>query len=159
MQNDFGMFIFYCTELRTTIFPETLALLMYQILWTSLVSKPPPSLLAIQMTKLLAWVDKIQQHNSGPSYPYLYDSAAFGHLTDCLVTHTFKFSPLIHVDLFPQYMHCKKGFVIFTIVFLTRTATVDMVLWDDTRIVPCDSQLWAIQCRNNWICYKGWEFT
>jgi len=29
-----------------------------------------------------------------------------------------------------------------TIVFLTRIATVDMVLWDDTslRIVPCDSQ-------------------
>jgi len=26
-----------------------------------------------------------------------------------------------------------------TIVFLTRIATVDMVLWDDTRIVPCDS--------------------
>jgi len=31
-----------------------------------------------------------------------------------------------------------------TIVFLTRIATVDMVLWDDTRIVPRDSQLWAI---------------
>ena len=28
-----------------------------------------------------------------------------------------------------------------TIVFLTRVETVDMVLWDDTRIVPCDSQL------------------
>jgi len=43
-----------------------------------------------------------------------------------------------------------------TIVFLTRIATVDMVLWDDTRIVPCDSQLWAIRCtrssyRNNWM--------
>ena len=25
-------------------------------------------------------------------------------------------------------------------------------LWDDTRIVPCDSQLRAV-----WICYKGWE--
>jgi len=25
--------------------------------------------------------------------------------------------------------------------------TVDMVLWDDTRIVPCDSQLWALQCK------------
>ena len=30
------------------------------------------------------------------------------------------------------------------IVLLTRIATVDMALWDDTRIVPCDSQLWAI---------------
>jgi len=43
-----------------------------------------------------------------------------------------------------------------TIVFLTRTATVDMSLLDDTRIVPCDSQLWAIPCtwssyRNNWM--------
>jgi len=43
-----------------------------------------------------------------------------------------------------------------TVVFLTRIATVDMVLWDDTRIVPCDSQLWAIKCtwssyRNNWM--------
>jgi len=28
---------------------------------------------------------------------------------------------------------CKKGFVILTIAFLTRIATVDMVLWDDTR--------------------------
>ena len=32
-------------------------------------------------------------------------------------------------------LHCKKGLVILTIVFLTRIATVDMVLWDDTRIV------------------------
>jgi len=49
------------------------------------------------------------------------------------------------------YIHSKKRFVILTIVFLTR---IDMVLWDDTRIVPCDSQL--IQCtwssyRNNWM--------
>jgi len=57
----------------------------------------------------------------------------------------------------------QKGFVILTIiVFLPRIAAVDMVLWDDTRMLPCDSQLWAIQCtwssyRNNWICYKGWE--
>jgi len=29
-------------------------------------------------------------------------------------------------------------------VFLTRIATVDMVLWDGTRTFPCDSQLWAI---------------
>jgi len=53
-------------------------------------------------------------------------------------------------------MHCKNGFVILRIVFLTRIATVDMVLWDDARVVPCDSQLWAIQCtwssyRNNWM--------
>jgi len=39
----------------------------------------------------------------------------------------------------------QKEFVILTIVFLTRIATVDMVLWDDARIVPRDSQLWAIQ--------------
>jgi len=38
----------------------------------------------------------------------------------------------------------QKGFVILTIVFLTRIATVGMVVWDDTRILPCDSQLWAI---------------
>jgi len=30
-----------------------------------------------------------------------------------------------------------------TFVFLTRIATVDMVLWDDTRIVPCDSQQYS----------------
>jgi len=29
-------------------------------------------------------------------------------------------------------------------MFFTRVATVDMVLWNITRIVPCDSQLWAI---------------
>jgi len=40
----------------------------------------------------------------------------------------------------------QKGFVILTIIFFTRVATVDMVLWEDTRIVPHDSQLWAIQC-------------
>jgi len=40
--------------------------------------------------------------------------------------------------------HCKKGFVILTIIFFTRVATVDMVLWEDTRIVPHDSQLWAM---------------
>ena len=28
------------------------------------------------------------------------------------------------------------------IVFLTRIITVDMVLWDDTGMVPCDSRLW-----------------
>ena len=38
----------------------------------------------------------------------------------------------------------QKGFVILTIVFLARIATVVMVLWDDSRIVPCDSQLWEI---------------
>jgi len=57
-------------------------------------------------------------------------------------------------------IHCKKGFVILTIIFFTRVATVDMVLWEDTRIVPCDSQLWAILCtwssyRNNQICYTS----
>ena len=40
-------------------------------------------------------------------------------------------------------IRCKKGFVILTIVFLTRIATVDMVSWDDTRIVPCDSQQYS----------------
>jgi len=39
------------------------------------------------------------------------------------------------------WAHCKKGFVILAIIFLTRIATVDMVLWDNTRIIPCDSQL------------------
>ena len=55
----------------------------------------------------------------------------------------------------PGYMHahCKKGFVILTIVFLTRTATLYMVLWDDTRVVPCDSHIWAIQC--TWSSYKN----
>jgi len=37
--------------------------------------------------------------------------------------------------------HCKKGFVTLTIIFFTRVATVDIVLWEDTRIVPRDSQL------------------
>jgi len=37
-------------------------------------------------------------------------------------------------------------FFFLIIVFLTRITPVDMFLWDDTRIVPCDSQLWAIQC-------------
>jgi len=41
--------------------------------------------------------------------------------------------------------HCKKGFVILTIIFFTRVATVDMVLGKDTRIVS-HGQLWAIQC-------------
>jgi len=36
------------------------------------------------------------------------------------------------------------GLVILTSVFLIRIATVYMGLWDDTRVVPCDSQLWAI---------------
>jgi len=39
----------------------------------------------------------------------------------------------------------------------------EMVLWDDTRIVPCDSQLWAYSAHgvatgtNNGL--QGWEFT
>jgi len=60
----------------------------------------------------------------------------------------------------PYCMHCKRGFIVLTIVFLTRIATVDMVLWDDTRIVPCDCQLWAIQCTwSSWMCYKAGKFT
>jgi len=43
------------------------------------------------------------------------------------------------------YSHCIKVFVILTIIYFTRVATVDMVLWEDTTIVPRDSQLWAIQ--------------
>ena len=39
----------------------------------------------------------------------------------------------------------KKGFVILTIIIFTRVATVDMVLREDTGIVPCDNQLWVIQ--------------
>jgi len=39
---------------------------------------------------------------------------------------------------------------------------LQLLTWFDTRIVPSDSQLWAIQCtwssyRNNQICYKGGE--
>ena len=47
----------------------------------------------------------------------------------------------------PTNINCVtvKGFVILTIVFPTRIETVEMLLWDDTRIFPCDSQLWAIQ--------------
>jgi len=61
-------------------------------------------------------------------------------------------------------MNCRKGFVILIVVFLTRIATADIVLWDDTMILPCDSQLWAIQCtwssyRNNVKCCRDWEFT
>jgi len=41
----------------------------------------------------------------------------------------------------------------------TGVETVDMVLWEDTRIVPRDNQLWAIQWTwsSNRICYKGRE--
>ena len=45
-------------------------------------------------------------------------------------------------DIYYEYT-ARKGFIL-TSVFLTRTATVDVALWDDTRIVTCDSQLWAI---------------
>jgi len=34
--------------------------------------------------------------------------------------------------------HCKKGFVILTIIFFTRVATVDMVLWEDEIELPND---------------------
>ena len=55
--------------------------------------------------------------------------------------------------LYSVHAHCKKGFVILTIVFLIRIATVDMVLRDDTRIVPHGSQLWAVQC--TWSSYRN----
>jgi len=47
-------------------------------------------------------------------------------------------------------------------MFFTRVAPVDMVLWEDTRIVPLDNQQWAMQCawssyRNNRIYNKDWE--
>ena len=72
----------------------------------------------------------------------------------------WEFSTVSHKAIIYDFIHFKKGFVILTIIsiFFTRVATVDMVLWEDTRIVPRDSQLWAIQCtwssyRNNRICY------
>ena len=43
-----------------------------------------------------------------------------------------------------------------TIIFSPRVATVDMVLWEDTIIVPHDNQLWAIQC--TWIATGTIEF-
>ena len=42
----------------------------------------------------------------------------------------------ICLPMSPHMHHCEKAFVI-TIAFVTRVATV--------RIVPCGSQLWAIQ--------------
>jgi len=48
-------------------------------------------------------------------------------------------------------LHTAKKDFYLTIVFLARIATVDMVLWDDTRI-PCDNHLWEMKCtsyRNN----------
>ena len=47
----------------------------------------------------------------------------------------------------------QKGFVILAIIFFARGATVYMVLWNDTRIVPCDSQVWAIRC--TWSSYRN----
>ena len=54
----------------------------------------------------------------------------------------------------------QKGICYFDIYIVHQSC--NMVLWEDTRIVPRDSQLWAIQCawssyRNNQICYKGLE--
>jgi len=40
-------------------------------------------------------------------------------------------------------------FAFLRIGFLTRIANVDMVVWDDTRIVPMGNTVH----RNNWICY------
>jgi len=68
-------------------------------------------------------------------------------------------APSLPFDITTQTL--QKGFVILAIIFFTRVATVDMALWTNTRIVPRDSQLWAIQCTwssyRNWICYKSWE--
>jgi len=49
-------------------------------------------------------------------------------------------------------MNCRKGFVILIILYCI-IATADIVLWDDTIIVPYDSQLWAIQC--TWNSYRN----
>ena len=43
-----------------------------------------------------------------------------------------------------SYTTAKKGFVILTIAFVIRIETVGMVLRDNTRIVPCGSQLCVI---------------
>ena len=39
----------------------------------------------------------------------------------------------------------QKRICYFDNYIFTRVATIDMALWDDTRIVPCDNQLWSIQ--------------
>ena len=48
----------------------------------------------------------------------------------------------------------QKGFLFWQLYFFTRIATVEIVVWYDTKIVPHDSQKWVIQCtwsshRNN----------
>ena len=53
-------------------------------------------------------------------------------------------------------IHYKKGQLYFspelqlltTLVSSHKPMSIDMGLWDDTRVVPCNSQLWAIQCNN-----------
>ena len=69
--------------------------------------------------------------------------------------------PSLGTRLVPIYITAKRDVILTIIIlFFTRVATVNMVLWEDTRIVPCDSQLWAIPCtwssyRNNRICYTS----
>jgi len=51
-------------------------------------------------------------------------------------------------------VHCKKAFVILTIAFVTRVATVDQnsPLWQ-----PAMGSKTHIEYRKSWSCYKGWE--
>jgi len=60
------------------------------------------------------------------------------------IAFTYKWDILFVV--LTQTAPLKKGNVILAIIFFKGIATVDMVIWDDTKRVPRGSQLWAIQC-------------
>jgi len=80
----------------------------------------------------------------------LSESASVGypHFSTNLVDSDEYYSPqaMLHKEKqqLVNYISLQKWVGYFdNNVFLTRIATVDMVLWDDTRIVPCDNQQYS----------------
>jgi len=63
------------------------------------------------------------------------------------IMHELKASALAARDHYyiARVHSLQKGICYFDNYIFTRVATVDMALWEDTRIVPRDNQLWSME--------------
>ena len=140
--------VIWCTSLHGFIKPFWTMQTLHQKSPTALVKKHNSAIEAnvgrvivcINSTCLLQMLTLLtNQGHSIMYYNWLFHSCQF----NC---QKLLYFPPEDQKRVQQQLNRSKEFVSLTIVFLTRIATVDMVLWDDARIIPCNSQLWAIQC-------------
>jgi len=71
--------------------------------------------------------------------------------TSCISQHSTSSHILSNHEIIPEFNFTTKSDMFggnWTIVFVTRVSTVDMVIWA-IKYVPCDNHLWQIKCRQS----------